>query len=171
MTVAVIGKENSGKSAMAETLAIDMAGNNQRIYLATMQVFDLAGEERVKKHRKMREGKGFITCEWPSDLKSHEDFLIDYRESVALLECATNLIGNEMYAEKNSNLNDEDLTKLCVEEICWLNSMVSALVVVTNEFAEDDSVYDAMTIRYIRVVNMVNERLKLYADRVIDVRK
>ena len=63
MVVLVVGVPDSGKSALAESVALELSGENKRIYLATMEVLDEAGYERVKKHRKLRKGKGFFTIE------------------------------------------------------------------------------------------------------------
>ena len=66
MITLVIGGSGSGKSAYAESLLEDYAGT--KYYLATMQVFDEEGRQKVQRHRKLREGKGFCTIEQPYDL-------------------------------------------------------------------------------------------------------
>ena len=33
------------------------------IYVATMRPFDEEGEKRIERHRRMRDGKGFLTVE------------------------------------------------------------------------------------------------------------
>ena len=53
MTSIVIGKSNTGKSLLAEKLALE-TGDEKVYYLATMNVMDDAGRERVEKHKKQR---------------------------------------------------------------------------------------------------------------------
>ena len=62
MIYLVIGTQNSGKSELAEKLSLE-TGDSNRFYIATMKIYDEAGLQRVEKHRKMRDGKGFITIE------------------------------------------------------------------------------------------------------------
>ena len=67
MLILVSGGAASGKSAFAEELIV-RSGLKERIYLATMQVWDKESERRVERHRAMRAGKGFATLERPLDL-------------------------------------------------------------------------------------------------------
>ena len=69
MTILIIGFPNSGKSALAEQMAMEMSEAENRIYLATMIPFGNDGKERVKRHRSMRAGKGFLTVEAPFDIR------------------------------------------------------------------------------------------------------
>ena len=58
----VTGGSGSGKSEYAEKLIAESA-LHRRIYVATMMVWDDEGRKRVRRHREMRSGKGFITIE------------------------------------------------------------------------------------------------------------
>ena len=62
----IIGGSASGKSEYAERLVCSLSG--KRIYVATMEPFGEEGRERIARHRKLREGKGFVTAEVPRDL-------------------------------------------------------------------------------------------------------
>ena len=57
----IYGAIASGKSAYAEDYVCRLG--KERVYLALMQVYGEEGRKRVKKHRKMREGKEFRTVE------------------------------------------------------------------------------------------------------------
>ena len=85
----------TGKSALAEELAMN-TGDATRYYLATMEVFDNEGSMRVERHRKARAGKGFITVEKPYDIWDLEGEVMDIGSATVLLECVSNLVGNEM---------------------------------------------------------------------------
>lgn len=59
MTTLIIGYPDSGKSAMAERMVTEMSEPGERVYLATMIPFGQEGRDRIARHRKLREGKGF----------------------------------------------------------------------------------------------------------------
>jgi adenosylcobinamide kinase/adenosylcobinamide-phosphate guanylyltransferase len=61
MTVLITGGAASGKSALAERLAVALNDGNLA-YFATMQISDDECKTRVAKHRLMRAGKGFETA-------------------------------------------------------------------------------------------------------------
>ncbi|MCR5719421.1 MAG: bifunctional adenosylcobinamide kinase/adenosylcobinamide-phosphate guanylyltransferase, partial [Lachnospiraceae bacterium] len=96
MITLIIGKPDSGKSLMAEEL-LSKNPNRDHIYLATMKVCDEAGIKRIEKHRKQREGKGFTTLELCYEISKATSFIKDPQNSAVLLECISNLVGNEMY--------------------------------------------------------------------------
>ena len=66
----------------------------------------------MERHKKLRQGKGFITIESPKDVgreKVLEMFRPDGQKKAVLLECISNLTANECLAvplEKNQNLAD-----------------------------------------------------------------
>lgn len=67
----VTGGSGSGKSEYAEKLIAESA-LHRLIYVATMMVWDDEGRKRVRRHREMRSGKGFITIEHYTGLSSLE---------------------------------------------------------------------------------------------------
>ena len=71
MLAVVTGGSGSGKSEYAEGLALQ-AEPGRKLYLATMMVWDEEGRQRVRRHRRMREGKQFRTEEVFSDLEQFE---------------------------------------------------------------------------------------------------
>ena len=93
MMVLVTGASASGKSRWAENRLMEFGG--ERVYAATMIPWDAECRERIKRHRKMREKKQFVTVECPLDLKK----LDGIQGKDVLLECLSNLTANEMYRE------------------------------------------------------------------------
>ena len=87
----VIGGAASGKSEYAEALAVRLG--RPLVYLATMQPMDEECRLRVLRHRKQREGKGFLTVERYTDLAGVS---VSPNASI-LLECLSNLMANELY--------------------------------------------------------------------------
>ncbi|MBR6451243.1 MAG: bifunctional adenosylcobinamide kinase/adenosylcobinamide-phosphate guanylyltransferase [Lachnospiraceae bacterium] len=180
MTVLVIGEPDSGKSACAEELALQTEGR-KRYYLATMKVMDEAGEKRVIAHRDKRAGKGFVTIECQREIGAVTEQMEAPKEAVLLLECVSNLVANTMHDDPRwSRLTkpvetDEDLCRAfadsVAEEILKLSERVHDLIIVTNDYEKDDPGYDAGTKLYIRLLDLVNERVAKFSDRVVDVRK
>ena len=179
----IIGKPDSGKSAFAEEKALEkkmIPGAGRLYYIATMQVIDEESEKRVIKHRKMREGKGFITIEKETDILNVLDEIDDPGNAIILLECISNLAGNEMHrsdhnAQCSNNGQKYDIVKIVSkvsDDIKRLSESVGNLIIVTNEFsfkdADDNIGYDEETKDYINIVSLVNERLKSFAEVVYE---
>lgn len=164
MITLIVGIPDSGKSLLAENIAEKLSGNSSKYYIATMVPFGEEGKKRVKKHQKMREGKGFITLEWPDDISERLDGSIDFSHSTVLLECMSNLVGNELYSEKNAHASDEFLVGKIIDAMQKLNDLAENLIIVTNEFALEDEQYDEATKRYVNLIATVNKSLMNLAD-------
>ena len=82
MIKVVTGAGASGKSSFAESL-LEQSEAKRKIYAATMIVWDDECRARVKKHRQMREKKGFETAERPVDLGE----LFVPEDGAVLVEC------------------------------------------------------------------------------------
>ena len=186
MIALVIGKPNSGKSIIAEEMAIGVQAY-KRYYLATMKIYDDEGIKRVEKHRKQREGKGFETIEIPYGVDSVLQLIDRPKESVVLLECMSNLVGNELF----ENNRHTELCKLAgkitlrsskseydeiyerfvadiISQIRALGAGVRELIVVSTEYEADDS-YDSSTKLYTELMRSVNKELVSICDTVTDV--
>ena len=189
MITLIIGTPDSGKSALAEKLAVEQAKANdisrpknqsRLIYLATMIAYDEAGRKRIEKHRKQREGKGFITIEKAMEIFDEPE-LFQEKDTV-LLECITNLVGNEMYentekylgtSEKNiRKIDGEAVSDKIAKDIEKLSLVVRNLVIVSNRFSDQEMAsYDDETRKYMETVNRVNGRLTLLADETINLHR
>lgn len=167
MFVLVVGTPDSGKSKLAEDIAITISAGERKIYLATMQVLDDDGIKRVEKHRKQRNGKGFETVEIPFDITDLIKSISDISGCTVLLECISNLAGNEMHKENAVITSDilNDLAFKIIEDIKAVADKASNMVVVTNRFSIEDN-YDEETIMYIKLVDLVNNGLIAIADEV-----
>ncbi|WP_341876655.1 bifunctional adenosylcobinamide kinase/adenosylcobinamide-phosphate guanylyltransferase [Defluviitalea saccharophila] len=170
MMVLIIGGSGSGKSAYAEKYVAALAGNSRKYYIATMQVFDEEGQEKVKRHQKMRAHKGFYTIEQPLSVTEVLDKIGDNlaSESIALLECISNLAANEMFS---SDVPKEYqwVSQKIIQEVEQLNKSFKHLVAVTNNVFEDGINYDATTRQYIRTMGDINQKLAMMADKVIEI--
>lgn len=199
MITLITGGSGSGKSAYAEKYICHVSnekGYKEKYYIATMQVFDDEGQRKIDRHRRLRAGKGFITIEQPRDIQNavsklqSENCLKTGR--LALLECMSNLVANEMFppvdasdtkeAEPNKealdepeNMRDYENTKISrvskkvLKEVRSLSENVAELVIVTNNVFEDGVCYDESTMNYIKAMGIVNRGLAAMAESVVEV--
>ena len=191
MITLIIGGSGSGKSAYAEDYVLATAADLPKYYIATMQVYDAEGERKVERHRRLRAGKGFVTIEQPTDIGKagikiagnawNEQEKGDIHEvdgmdapneekqgGVALLECMSNLVANEMFSGEQMPETDAVVRRV-TEEIEALAKQLTHLVIVSNNVFEDGIAYDASTLRYIEVLGRINTRLADLADHVLEV--
>lgn len=160
--ILIIGQSGSGKSAFAEKKVVEF-GDYKRVYLATMQVFDAEGEKRVSKHKKMRESKNFTTIE----SKTHIENIVLDKENVALLECMSNLVANEIFSD--AGRGSQKVADVVCDGIKMLKSQAKHLVVVTNDVFSDGITYDKSTDDYMRKLGEINCRMGNMADEVYEV--
>ncbi len=173
MMILVVGGSGSGKSSYAEEMAVSLARENvneitmKKYYLATMQIFDKEGRDRVERHRNLRKGKGFLTIEQPTGIFGALEKM-ETGDRTVLLECISNLTANEMFSEEKAK------TKMQVMEdiICGiklLKEQTTHFVVVSNNVFEDGIIYDETTTEYIHAMGMINHKLAALADWVVEV--
>ena len=174
MISVVIGKSNTGKSILAEKLALE-TGDAKVYYLATMNVMDDAGRERVAKHRKQREGKGFITIERQKDIAGILDEGGDGLKATVLLECVANLVSNYIFDDGfditkcDADKTCEDIASKVAAEIKELSGKVHNLIIVTNEYDKDGEGYDDATRFYVRTLSRTNDLIKLFCNEIHDL--
>ncbi|MGN0412385.1 MAG: bifunctional adenosylcobinamide kinase/adenosylcobinamide-phosphate guanylyltransferase [Lachnospiraceae bacterium] len=174
MLVVVIGGSGSGKSERAESLVLELG--EKRIYLATMIASGEEGKQRVERHKKLREGKGFDTIECPLFLEKldlsggTEDPVKEKPKplegTVALIEDIPNLVANEMFEKEGRG---DRCVQIIKEGIARLQSQAEHLVIVTGNVSEDGSLFDGDMKRYMECLNECNAFLTQMADRVEEV--
>ena len=166
MVVLIIGVPDSGKSKRAEDRAMELAAGAQKYYIATMIPFGQEGQERVEKHRNMRMGKGFETIECPSGLGDKIDDIRGIESATCLLECMSNLVGNEMHGE--ISYSEDELVEHIARDIRKLCDRAQNVVIVSNSFPLEGEGYDEDTRNYVRVMELVNQELKKISDETYE---
>ena len=157
----ITGGSGSGKSAFAEEQVLK-AGQKKRIYIATMIPYGEEGKQRVERHRKLRKEKNFDTIECYKNLASVKV----PKDSVVLLECMSNLVANEIFEADGAH---EHTLEAIAEGIHNLLEQAKELFVVTNEVFSDGMEYDSETMRYLKYLGQMNQKLAVMADRVTEV--
>lgn len=184
MITLIIGGSGSGKSAYAESYVLEQAKDLPKYYIATMQIYDVEGEKKVERHRRLRAGKGFVTIEQPTNIADSVDKITTYAAKmkceennqmlagayygVALLECMSNLVANEMFSTETMPETDEVVQRV-MTGIKALAQQLDHLVIVSNNVFEDGIAYDESTLRYIEALGRINTELARIADHVVEV--
>ena len=164
MLLYVSGGSGSGKSAFAEGLIV-RSGLAERLYIATMAPFGAEGQARIARHRALRAGKGFTTCERLRDLEG-----IDVPSGcAALLEDLTNLFANEWFGTEEGSGNPDTAGEKVLRGFRRLKEQAALTVVVGNDIFSDGMDYDGETLRYLRALAEVNCAAAALADAVYEV--
>lgn len=160
----VTGGSGSGKSAYAEE-ALTGGGKGRFLYIATMKPYGSETLKKIRRHRELREGKGFCTLECYENLGS---LFLEENDGV-LLECISNLTANECYREAGVFQDDIETEDRIVDGVSSIAAQTGNLLVVTNEVSQDVNGYSQETKRYIALLGRVNRRLACMADHVTEV--
>ena len=118
----------------------------------------------MERHKKLRQGKGFITIESPKDVgreKVLEMLRPDGQKKAVLLECISNLTANEMFGSSFEEGSEPGRrTEALAEKICTdiekIDKAAGFFAVITNEVGSDGEMYEKETLEYIRLLGLVN---------------
>ena len=160
MRILLTGGSACGKSTYAEALAVRFPA--PRFYIATMRIYDQESEVKVERHRRIREGKGFVTTECDVDIHSIRLPL----NSTALLECMCNLTANEMFDGQGNAVDVHDKILSGIESLA---AQCDTLIIVTNDVGSDGEKYDKGTREYIQTLGRLNIALAERSDCVYEL--
>lgn len=146
-------------------MVTDISSPGERIYLATMIPYGEDGAARVKRHRKMREGKGFTTIEVPFDISDAIEQIDEPGDSTVLLECLSNLVANELFER---HMLPEEITARLKDDVTGLAAKVRNLIIVSNHF-EITPDFDEETATYAKTLDKLNDSLTGLCDKVIRI--
>jgi adenosylcobinamide kinase/adenosylcobinamide-phosphate guanylyltransferase len=181
--ILVTGGSASGKSAFAEKLAMEYSCG-QKLYIATMKPYDKECEERIRKHRLLRQDKCFVTEEC-YELSLANAYASEYRGKTGLFECMSNYVSNVMFGRQDSCAQDrtvnipaqnradtlweEQLAAQMVSQLLKVDEVLEHFIIVTNEVFSDGNSYDPVTIQYQQILGDCNRRLAKEAELVYEV--
>ncbi len=162
MLILVTGGAASGKSQIAEAICTHFA--DSAYYVATMKPYGKEAKDRIARHLKLREGKGFITVEQYTGIGDLVDQFQGDMDSL-LIECMANLCANELYSPEGAG---ENTAKSVICDVKKLMRHYTNIVVVTNEVFSDGIQYDGETMRYMKILGEINRELSVIADVVLE---
>jgi adenosylcobinamide kinase/adenosylcobinamide-phosphate guanylyltransferase len=161
----VTGGSRSGKSAWAQQKAEEIPG--PRLYVATCPVIDSEMEERVRKHREARLGRGWETIEETVDLAG---IISDHGEGkTVLVDCLTLWTNNLMYERevKGEVLKEEDIVAYCRDVVAACGDITGTVFFVTNEVGMGIIPDNATARRFRDIAGRCNQEMARAADRGI----
>ncbi|MCR5808873.1 MAG: bifunctional adenosylcobinamide kinase/adenosylcobinamide-phosphate guanylyltransferase [Clostridiales bacterium] len=141
MRILLVGGSKSGKSSLAQEIAIKLANGGPKYYWATMKPVDREDDERIERHIADRAGLGFITLERGKGLLYGE---LPPDNAAVLFDSVTALLANEMFGAGFDPTAPE--RALC--ELLALSEKCAHFVCVADEVFRDGAVYDDMTEDY-----------------------
>ena len=172
----VTGGSGSGKSAYAEDRICALyeeyrkTGKKEQklYYIATMYPYGTETEEKIADHRRRREGKGFRTLEWYTNIteKIHQFEASGEALGCVLLECVSNLAANELYMEEGAN---DEAVRVVAQAMAMLKKKSCHLVVVTNEIFSESAKDSEEMRKYKYIMGEINKELAKMADEVTEV--
>ena len=184
MFYVLTGGSGSGKSEYAESLIQRLSQEDPKgklYYFATMVPFGEETQEKIKRHKRVRAGKGFSTIECYTGLKEAAESLKKEQKEkpCVLLECMSNLAANEMFSGSDSDADCTgefeamDIRRVkdrILRGIDALSEVSDHLVIVSiNVFEEGMQQYDAWTRAYMQCLGELNQALTRKADMAVEV--
>ena len=163
MLAFIFGGSGSGKSEYAEQRILE-AGEMPRYYVATMEPFGEEGKKRIKRHQKLRAGKGFVTIE----CATHLEQLQLPEKGAVLLEDLSNLLANEIWSEDGRGWS-QDLAEDICRSIERLADGQQLTVVVGNDIHRDGEPQTPEMEQYASLLAECQTRLAALADEVVEV--
>ena len=160
MLTLILGGARSGKSALAERLAID--SGREVVYIATAQALDDEMSERIAHHRARRPAE-WISIEEPlalgATLREHAR---DHR--LLLVDCLTLWLSNL--------LGTGDTQRFVTERDALLDALVAVpgdVVFVSNEVGLGITPLGELTRRFVDEAGRLHQALAQRCDRVVFV--
>ena len=167
MTCFISGGAKSGKSTLAQYLAVSLAKEGKHYYVATMISSGAEDDERIRKHLDDRAGMGFETVEC---FRNIMDCLHTAdKDAVFLVDSVTALIQNALFpVEKNYEM-DPAAANRCADELAAFADAVRHVVFVSDYIYSDAQRYSAATEMYRKCLAEIDRRLACICDTVIEV--
>ena len=167
MTVFISGGAKSGKSSLAQDLAVALANGGKHYYVATMISTGAEDDERIRRHIADREGMGFETVECFTDvmacLKTAD------REGTFLVDSVTALMQNAIFpVEKNYEI-DLAAAQHCADRLVEFAGAVKHVVFVSDYIYADARRYSESTEAYRKALADADRRLAKLCDTVVEV--
>lgn len=164
MKIYISGGCKNGKSTLAQMCASALADGGPLYYLATMIPHDEEDRERIRRHIKSREGKGFTTIEEGYDILNGLDEAD--AEGTFLVDSVTALVSNKMFGGGEIV---RDAGVRAAGELCEFAKRVKNVIFVSDYIFSDDRRYDEYTEEYRKNLAYCDKTLAALCDTVAEV--
>lgn len=151
----ILGGARSGKSALAEAMA--MAGAGRWVYLATGQASDAEMAERIARHRARRDGWETVEepLAMPRALAEH-----GRPGTAVVVDCLSFWLANLMEAERDVAADTRRL-------ISVLRHLPGAAILVGNEVGHDVVPVNELARRFRDANGILNQQVAAVCQRVV----
>ena len=167
MTVFISGGAKSGKSSLAQDLAVALANGGKHYYVATMISTGAEDDERIRRHIADRDGMGFETVECFTDIMACLETAD--RNGAFLVDSVTALMQNAMFPMEKNYEMDLDAAKHCTDRLVEFAGRVRHAVFVSDYIYSDAQRYSESTEAYREALACADRRLAKLCDTVIEV--
>lgn len=157
MIITVIGGSASGKSEIAENIALKLKGDVG--YFATLKPDGIESQNKIKRHQELRKNKNFQVVEYYQNIEN----IKIHKYNTILFECITNLVANTLFDEKKSNCYE-----IIIDRLENLVSHSNNIVFVTGNVFCDTINYSYEVLNYLKQLSLVNIYLSKISDVVIE---
>lgn len=167
MKVLILGGSKSGKSDFSQEIALKLAGDGKRYYVAPLIPVDAEDDAIVESHLERRAGMGFETVEQGTRLLECLD-RVD-RSGAFMVDSVTTLLANELYpAEKNYEL-DEEAADRCVNDLLRFADEVDHSIFVVDNLFFDAVYYSYEMDTFRRYLGTICCKLAAVCDLVLEM--
>ena len=167
MTYFISGGAKTGKSSLAQDLAVSLAKGGKRYYVATMISSGSEDDERIRRHIAQRSGMGFETVECFRNIMDclHTADM----NGVFLVDSVTALIQNALFPVEKNYRMDIAAANRCADELVKFAHTVRHVVFVSDYIYSDADRYSESTEMYRKCLADIDRRLAMVCDTVIEV--
>ncbi|MFH1647672.1 MAG: bifunctional adenosylcobinamide kinase/adenosylcobinamide-phosphate guanylyltransferase [Chloroflexota bacterium] len=162
-TTLIIGGARSGKSRLAQTMALD--SGREVLFVATAEARDEEMRRRIEEHRKTRPS-GWTTLEATGKLGERIARNIG-RARTVVIDCVTLLVNNVFEAHGGSADLDKEVMAEIEALIDCTRQVEADFIIVTNEVGLGIIPGDRTSRLYRDVLGRANQRLAAHADEVL----
>jgi adenosylcobinamide kinase/adenosylcobinamide-phosphate guanylyltransferase len=164
--ILITGGARSGKSSYALERAEAISSN--RLFVATCPKIDSEMSERVRRHQKERNGRGWITVENEINLGA----VFKERTAgvdVVLIDCITLWVNNILFAHdsQGSAVDDNLVSELCSQWLETTKDFTGTVICVTNEVGLGIVPDNPLARRYRDLVGTCNQLIGRNASEVV----
>lgn len=166
MKIFITGGVRSGKSSLAQKLAMQLSTGNH-YYVATMIPTDADDLNRIQLHLSDRQGMGFQTIEQGRGIENCLEKMEP--SATVLLDSITALLMNELYLPENDYAPDESAAQRISDGLKTVADSVDNVVFVSDYLFSDAARYDASTERFRSSLGRIHCFLAQICDTVLEV--